>query len=67
MPFACGQRPVSSAARLGEQVGAAANALRNSSPWSASRWMFGVVQLVPVRLDEPARVVRVDEDDVRER
>ena len=62
----CGQRPVSSAARLGEQTGAAENAWRNSSPWSASRWMFGVDHLMPVRLDVPARVVGVDEDDVRE-
>ena len=25
-----------------EQTGAAQNAWRNSTPWSASRWMFGV-------------------------
>ena len=42
IPLQCGQRPVSIAARLGEHTGAAANACRNSSPWSASRWMFGV-------------------------
>jgi len=34
--------PVSSAARLPEHEGAAQNALRNMTPWSASHWMFGV-------------------------
>ena len=42
MPLLCGNSPVSSAARLPEHVGAAQNASRNSRPWSASRWMFGV-------------------------
>ena len=34
--------PVSRHAREPEHVGAAQNAWRNSRPWSASRWMFGV-------------------------
>ena len=42
MPFWCGHCPVSSAARLGEQVGAALKAWRKSTPSAASRWMFGV-------------------------
>ena len=42
MPLVWLYSPVSSAARLPEQTGAAANAWRNSRPWSASRWMFGV-------------------------
>ena len=42
MPFVCVHWPVRSAARLPEHVGAAQNASRNSMPWSASRWMFGV-------------------------
>ena len=42
MPFECAHWPVSRQAREPEQVGAAQNACRNSRPWSASRWMFGV-------------------------
>ena len=34
--------PVSRQARLPEQVGIAQKASRNSTPWSASSWMFGV-------------------------
>ena len=34
--------PVSSAARDPEHTGAAQNAWRNSTPWSARCWMFGV-------------------------
>ena len=47
MPLQCGHLPVSNAARLGEQDGAAEKALRNSRPWSASRWMFGVTTWRP--------------------
>ena len=64
IPLQCGHRPVSSAARLRRADGAALNAWRNSSPWSASRWMFGVGDLVAVRLDVAAGVVRVQVDDV---
>ena len=42
IPLECAHWPVSRHARLPEQVGAAQNAWRNSRPWSASRWMFGV-------------------------
>ena len=42
IPLECAHWPVSRHARLPEHVGAAQNAWRNSSPWSASRWMFGV-------------------------
>ena len=42
MPFECGYWPVTRLARLPEQLETAAKALRNSSPWSASSWMFGV-------------------------
>ena len=42
MPLVCAHWPVSRQARLPEHVGAAQNASRNSIPWSASRWMFGV-------------------------
>ena len=52
------------AARLPEQVGAAQKALRNSTPWSASSWMFGRRHLEAVGLDEAAGVVRVDVEDV---
>ena len=38
----CAHWPVSRQARLPEQVGAAQNASRKSTPWSESRWMFGV-------------------------
>jgi hypothetical protein len=42
MPLQWGTMPVASAARLPEHVDAAENALRKSTPWSASSWMFGV-------------------------
>jgi hypothetical protein len=42
MPFECGYWPVTKEARLPEHVDAAAKALRNRIPWSASSWMFGV-------------------------
>ena len=42
MPLLWQYWPVSSDARLPEQVGAAQKALRKSTPWSASSWMFGV-------------------------
>ncbi len=65
MPLTCAHWPVSRHARLPEHDGAAQKAWRNSSPWSASRWMFGVGDLVAVGLDVAARVVRVEVDDVR--
>jgi len=43
----CAHRPVSSAARLGEQVGAAQNARRKSVPSRASRIRFGVWTAYP--------------------
>ena len=42
MPLLCGDWPVSSAAREGEQVGAAQQARRMSTPSSASCCKFGV-------------------------
>lgn len=42
MPAECGAIPVSNAARLGEQVGAAENAWRNVTPDSASAWNAGM-------------------------
>ena len=42
MPLLWPYCPVSRQARLAEQVGAAQNAWRKSTPWSASAWMFGV-------------------------
>ena len=42
MPFVWAYWPVSSAAREPEHAGTAQNAWRKSTPWSASRWMFGV-------------------------
>ncbi len=42
MPLTCGYWPVASAARLPEQVGAAAKAWRKITPSSARRWMRGV-------------------------
>ena len=39
--------PVRKLARLGEQVGAAANACRNSTPCAASRCRFGVGTACP--------------------
>ena len=41
-PGRVGDWPVSSAAREPEHTGAAQNAWRNSTPWSARCWMFGV-------------------------
>ena len=42
MPLTCGYWPVTSDARLPEQVAAVANARRKSTPSSASRWIAGV-------------------------
>ena len=42
MPLVWQYCPVSSAARLPEQTGAALKAWRKSTPWSARSWMFGV-------------------------
>ena len=64
MPLTCGYWPVPSAARLPEQVGAAAKAWRKITPSSARRWMRGVRTPAPVGLDVPAGVVRVEVEDV---
>ena len=42
MPLLCPYCPVSRHARLAEQVGAAQNAWRNSTPWSASACTLGI-------------------------
>jgi hypothetical protein len=42
MPLTCAHWPVSRHAREPEHDGAAQNALRNSRPCSARRWMLGV-------------------------
>jgi hypothetical protein len=42
MPLLWQYWPVRREARLPEQVGAAQNAFRKRTPWSASSWMLGV-------------------------
>ena len=56
--------PVSRAARDPEHTGAAQKAWRNSTPWSARCWMFGVGTGVAVGLHVAAGVVRVQVEDV---
>ena len=47
MPASCGGRPVSRAERLGEHVGAAEKAWRNSTPSSAKVAKAGVSTACP--------------------
>lgn len=47
MPDEWADMPVSMAARLGEQVGAAQYACRNRTPWPASSMVFGIATPYP--------------------